>query len=406
VERVLVPMNNRLVIVLILTLAASACKHAPQAAAGGPPVVPVSVAKATRESVPTQLRAVGTVEASAVVQVKSQVAGELVGVEFTEGRNVAKGDLLFRIDPRPFEDALRQAQAAAARDRAQIAQSEAALARDQAQAKYAETDASRNNDLLKEGLASRSQYDQSKAGADVARESARATEATIDSAKAALQSDEAAIAAANLNLAYCEIHAPIGGRTGNLLVHSGNLVKVNDVPLVVIHQIAPVFVAFSAPEQHLAAIRRLGAGSRLAVTASTQDDTRHTAAGYLAVVDNTVDATTGTIPLKATFENTDGLLWPGQFVTVTLTLDTIQNATLVPSEAVQAGQRGQFVYVVKPNGAAESRVVTTGSAVGGKTVIEKGVDPGDTVVTDGQMMLFPGAMVRPVDAAKLGAGPQ
>ncbi|MGD0498040.1 MAG: efflux RND transporter periplasmic adaptor subunit [Bryobacteraceae bacterium] len=398
------PIHNRWAVVLILTLAAGGCKQARQGPAGGPPVVPVSVAKAARESVPTDLRAVGTVEASAVVQVKSQVAGELMSVEFTEGRNVAKGDLLFRIDSRPFEDALRQAQAAAARDRAQIVQSEADLARDQAQATYADTDLARNSDLMKEGLASRSQYDQSKASAGVARETARATEASIDSAKAALQSDEAAIAAATLNVGYCQIRAPISGRTGNVLVHAGNLVKVNDAPLVVIHQVAPIFVSFSAPEERVAAIRRLSAGRKLAVTATTQDGSGHTAAGYLSVVDNTVDATTGTIPLKATFENTDGLLWPGQFVTATLTLDTLQDATVIPSEAVQAGQRGPFVYVVKPDHTAEVRLVETGLAFGGKTVIEKGVEPGDTVVTDGQLLLFPGATVRAVDA-KLGTGP-
>lgn len=374
-------------------------------AAGGMPMVPVSVAKATEESVPTELRVVGTVEASAIVQVKSQVAGQLASVAFTEGQDVKEGDLLFRIDPQPFEDALRQARADAARDQAQVAQSEAMLAHDKAQSEYADIDASRNDQLVKEGLASRSQYDQSKSSADVARESVRASQASIDAAKATLQADEAAIAAAQLNLGYCDIHAPIGGRTGNLLVHPGNLVKVNDAALVVIHRIEPIFVNFSVPEQRLADVRRLSVGRKLPVRALVEGDPGHPAEGYLAVIDNTVDASTGTIHLKADFENHDRILWPGQFVTVVLTLDTIQNATVIPSEAIQAGQRGSFVYVVKANQTVESRLVTPGPAINGKTVIEKGVSAGETVVTDGLLMLFPGAPVRPVDAVKTGNGP-
>jgi multidrug efflux system membrane fusion protein len=334
------------------------------------------------------------------------VAGELVRVAFTEGQDVAQGDLLFQIDPRPFEQAVRQAEAAAGRDRAQIAQAEASLARDQAQARFAESDADRYTDLQKEGLASRSQSDQSRAGADVARESARATQATIDSAKAALASDMASIDAARLNLSYCEIHAPISGRAGNLLVHAGNLVKVNDVPLVVIHRIAPIFVNFSVPEQRLESIRRLsGGGRKLAVRAFPREDSARGAEGRLSVIDNAVDASTGTIRLKATFENRDGLLWPGEFVNVVLTLDTVRNATMVPAEAVQSGLRGPYVYVVKADSTVESRMVTPGAAFGGKMVIEKGVAPGETVVTDGHLMLFPGARVKLVDAAKVGAGP-
>jgi multidrug efflux system membrane fusion protein len=372
---------------------------------GGPPAVPVSVAKATEESVPTQLRVVGTVEASAIVQVKSQIAGELVRTAFTEGQNVAQGDLLFNIDPRPYEEALRQAEANVERDRAQIAQAEATLARDSAQAKYAASDAALQTELQEGGLASRSQADQSRTNADVSRASAQATQASIESARAALSSDQAAVDRAKLDLSYCQIRAPIAGRTGNLLVHAGNLVKVNDVPLVVIHQIAPVFVNFSVPEEQLPAIRRLSTNRKLEVNVSSQDDPGRTASGYLSVIDNEVDAATGTIHLKATFENRDGLLWPGQFVTAVLTLDTIKNATVVPAETVQAGQRGQFVYAVKPDNTVEMRMVTVGRAFGDKMVIEKGIAPGDMVVTDGQLFLYPGARVRTVDAAKIGSGP-
>jgi len=402
-----VPVRNRVVSFIVsgaCLMALAACKPQQATQAGGPPVVPVTVAKATQESVPTELRVVGSVEASAIVQVKSQLGGELVKVGFTEGQNVAKGDLLFEIDPRPYQEALLQAEAAITRDRAQIAQYQAGLARDSAQARFNQTDATRYSDLQKEHLASKSQADQSQASADVARESVRATQASIESAKASLESDQAAVGAAKLNLVYCQIRAPLAGRTGNLLVHAGNLVKANDVPLVVIHQLAPAFVNFNVPEQHLAAIRRLNAGRPLAVRVYPRDNPDRATEGHLAVIDNTVDATTGTIHLKATFENRGGTLWPGQFVTAVLTLDTIRNATVVPAEAVQAGQQGQMIYVVKPDSTVETRIVTVGRAFGQKMVIEKGVAPGDTVVTDGQMMLFPGVKVQPVEAAKQESG--
>jgi multidrug efflux system membrane fusion protein len=368
------------------------------------PVFPVSVAKAVRQSVPTELRVVGTVEASAVVQVKSQIAGQLVGVEFTEGQNVAEGRLLFRIDPRPYEDALRQAEAAVSRDRAQILQAEASLARDDAQAKFAASDAQRQAELNRGGLTPRSQFDQAQSTAEAANASARATQASIETAKAALAADEAAVAKARLDLSHCEIRAPISGRTGNLLVNAGNLVKESDVPLVVIHRVSPIFVGFNVPEQHLAAIRRLGAVGRLPVRAFAESDPAHVASGTLAVIDNTVDTATGTIHLKATFDNRDGLLWPGQFVATVLTLDTIRDAVVVPSEAVQSGQQGSFVYAVKPDTSVEMRPVTPGRVYDARTVIDKGLSAGETVVTDGFLVLFPGARVRVVETAKTESG--
>ena len=398
--------RNRLIPFLVCALVATGLTGCNQQKAAslpaGPPVVPVTVAKVTSESVPTELRVVGSVDASSIVQVKSQIAGQILKVGFTEGQNVSQGDLLFQIDPRPYEDALRQAEAAVTRDRAQINQAEASLARDAAQAKFAEGDAERYAGLQEAGLASKSQYDQSRTSAAVSRESVRATQASVESARAALEADIAAVAAAKLNLSFCEIHAPISGRAGNLLVTAGNLVKVNDVPLVIIHQLEPIFVSFSIPEQHLAAIRRLNTARGLGVTVFTRDNPDHAVAGRLSVIDNTVDTATGTIRLKATFDNRDHVLWPGQFVTAVLTLDTIHNATVVPAEAVQNGQQGQFVYVVKADNHVEPRVVTVGRAFGKKMTIEKGVAPGDTVVTDGQLRLFPGAQIRAVDVVNAG----
>jgi multidrug efflux system membrane fusion protein len=366
----------------------------------------VSVAKASTESVPTEVHVVGTVEASAIVQVKSQIAGQLESVSFTEGQNVKQGDVLFHIDPRPYDEALHQAEAAVERDRAQVAQADANLVRDQAQAKYAETDAARQEELNKEDLASKMTADQARTTLDVNRATAHASEAMVNTARATLASDLSAVTKAKLDLSYCTIPAPISGRTGNLLVHPGNLVKENDAALVVIHRVEPIFVNFGVPEDHLGAIRRLNAVRPLPVNVTLQDGGNRAATGTLAVIDNTVDTATGTIHLKATFDNRDGMLWPGQFVNVALTLDTLRDATVVPTEAVQEGRQGQVVFVVKPGNTVEIRPVTAGVSRGGKTVIEKGLAPGETVVTDGQMALFPGAPVRIVEPAKTGPGPQ
>jgi membrane fusion protein, multidrug efflux system len=367
-------------------------------AAPATPVVPVSAVAASLESVPTELRVVGTVEASAIVQVKSQIAGQLESVNFAEGQNVARGDLLFVVDQRPYQEALRQAEAAVNRDRAIIAQSEAGLARDTAQARFAESDAERYTELSKAGVVSRSQSDQSRTQADATREAARASQASIESARAALEADTAAVAAARLNLSFCEIRAPIAGRAGNLLVHAGNLVKVNDVPMLVIHQVTPVFATFSVPEQHLASIRRLSANRRLAVRVFTQDNPGRAIDGHLSVIDNAVDTATGTIRLKATFDNQDRALWPGQFVTVVLTLETVANAVVIPTEAVQNGQQGQFVWVVKPDQTVETRVVETGRTFGKGILVAGGIASGEMVVTDGHLRLAPGARVKIVPA--------
>ena len=395
------PVYSAAIVALVaLVLMAAGCGKQQAQAVGGMPPVPVSVAVASEEAVPVQIRVIGTVEPSSTVQIKSQVAGELLSVHFTEGSDVNKDDLLVEIDPRPYREALAQAEAAVAKDRAQLAQAEANLARDTAQAKRAEADAYRYEQLAKEGVAPAMQATQQRAAADAAHESVRADQAAIESARASLASDQAAVARARLDLGYCEIRSPVGGRTGNLLVHPGNLIKVNDVPLVVINRIAPIFVSFGVPEEQLAAVRQRARDS-LTVQASTDAEPNRIARGLLKVVDNAVDTNTGTIRLKAAFDNTDHMLWPGQFVNVVLTLGTQSNATVVPSEAVQDGQRGQFIFVVKSDQTVESRPVTVTRTIGRKSVIAKGVAPGETVVTDGQLRLYPGAKIQPVAAGKV-----
>ena len=397
-------MRSFFLIIVLCLIALCGCSKptAPQAAAGGRPSVPVSVAVATEETAPVEIHAIGTVEPSSIVQVKAQISGELLTVHFVEGANVNKGDLLFKIDPRPYEEALRQAEAALQKDNAQLRQAEANLTRDQAQLKNAQAEAGRYTQLEKEGVISRSQSDQFRTNADALAGSVHADEASIESARASSQSDRSAIDRAKLELSFCEIRSPISGRVGNLLVHAGNLVQANGQnPLVVIHQIAPIFVSFGVPEDQLSAIRSRSATRKLPVQASMQNEPGKVARGVLSVIDNTVDPNTGTIKLKATFENQDRILWPGQFVNVALTLDRRLNAVVVPSEAVQAAQKGQFIYVVKADQTVEPRVVTIGAAVGRKVIVEKGVAAGETVVTDGQLRLFPGARIQAAPASKV-----
>ncbi|HYP13266.1 MAG TPA: efflux RND transporter periplasmic adaptor subunit, partial [Bryobacteraceae bacterium] len=287
------------------------------------------------------------------------------------------------------------------RDRAQLRQAEAALARDTAQSKNAQAEADRYAELAKAGIISRAQQDQVRTSAEVTRESVRAAQAAIESAKASLESDLAAVDRAKLDISYCRILAPISGRTGNVLVDPGNLVRANDAPLVVIHRISPVFVSFSVPEQHLSAIRALSASRRLEVRVSPQEAPDRPLIGQLSLVDNSVDTTTGTIRLKATLPNTDAALWPGQFVNAILTLDTTKDASVVPLEAVQSGPKGSYVYVVQPNKTVENRVIVAGRSFARRIIINSGLKPGETVVIDGHLRLAPGARVRVVDPSTL-----
>ena len=354
------------------------CNHdSPESAHPAFPPVAVLAAKAVQKTVPTQLQEIGTVESFATVGIKSRVEGPLVAIHFKEGGYVERGQLLFTIDPRTFQAALDQA--------------EANLARDQATAHQASVDEQRYSVLWRQGVGSRQQYDQSYAAAA--------------SSSALVAADRAAVESARLNLEFTRITAPVPGRTGSLQNHTGDLIKEDaDNPMVTIAQIEPIYVSFSIPEKDLSEVRRNMEIHQLPVAAflpgqATAEN------GVLSFVDNTVNQATGTIILKGLFPNRDRRLWPGGFVNVRLTLGEIPNAILVPSQALQTGQQGQFVFVVGPGMKVSAHPVVAGPVIGGETVIERGVEAGATVVTDGQLRLMPGAVVRIKDSLAGGASP-
>jgi multidrug efflux system membrane fusion protein len=345
------------------------------------------------KTVPVQIRAIGNVEAYSIIQVKSQVAGELTRVYFKEGQDVKKGDLLFEIDPRPFQEAIRQIEANIARDVAQEKLAEANVTRDLAQLKNAQTEANRYAALIEQGIVTRQQYDQYRTNAEALSATVNADRAAVASTQETIKADQAALANAKLQLEYTAIRSPLDGRTGNLMVHQGNLVKANDIPLVVINQITPTYVSFAVPEHELAEIRKYNAAGVLRVQAIPPGQEQHPIEGAISFVDNTVDPTTGTIRLKGLFANSEKLLWPGQFVNVLFTLTNQPNVVVIPTQAIQTGQAGQYVFVIKDDLTVESRPITAGRAIDDETVIEKGLQPGEKVVTDGQLRLVPGATV-------------
>ena len=356
--------------------------------------VPVTVAKAFQKDVPVEVEVVGNVEAYSTITVKAQIGGELTRVNFNEGDYVKKGDLLFTIDQRPLEAALHQAEANLARDQAALSQAEANLARDIAQQKYSEAQAGRYTRLFQEGIISKDQSEQIRTSADAVGQLVNADRAAIESMKAAIVASRAMVESARVQFSYTEIRSPIDGRTGNLNVKQGNVVTANTSDLMTINQVQPIYATFSVPEAQLSDIKRYMAMGKLAVSASPQDDATGRQTGVLTFVDNAVDPTTGTIRLKGTFANADRKMWPGQFVRVTLRLTTQANATVVPNQAVQTGQDGQYVFVVKADRTVESRPVVTGARMNEDLVIEKGLSPGETVVTEGHLRLAPGSRVQ------------
>jgi len=372
---------------------ASACNYPsearPQAEAsgggrrgrGGDGPVPVVTVKAVDKSMPVGITAVGAVETISSVEVRSQVAGRIVEVHFEEGQEVVAGQPLFTLDPQQFQVALDQATAV--------------LARDTAQADNARAQLVRLKSLLDKGLLPREQYDTQVA--------------TVNALKATIDADEAAIAAARLNLQYSRIVAPAAGRTGALRVHQGDLVQPNgSSPLVVTNQLAPIYVTFSVPGKDLDSIRRFERAGPLSVTAKVAGaEDAKPVTGQLTFIDNSVDPETGTIKLKATFANSDHGLWPGQYVDVTLRLTVDRHAIVVPSVAVQAGQQGQYVFVIDAESHAQMRPVTVARIEGDESVLASGVKAGEVVVTDGHLRLTPGAQVASREPARAGGpGPQ
>ncbi len=355
--------------------------------------VPVTVASSTTKDVPVEVRVIGTVEAFSTVAVKSQVTGELKEVHFKEGDEVKSGDRLFLVDPRSFEWELKRVEANLQRNVAQGKQAQANLARDSAQAKLAGVEAQRFERLVEQGIVAREEYDRARANLDALEAVVNADRAAIENSEQAVHADRAAIENVRLQLDYSSIKSPISGRTGSLMVHQGNVVRANETPLVTINQISPLYVGFAVPEQTLPDIKKYMAAGNLRVDANPTNDEQGAVHGDLTFVDNAVDSNTGTIRLKATFANKERRLWPGQFVNVVMTLTRERGAVVVPSQAVQSGQSGPYVFVVKPDLSVESRPVVVGRTVGGEAVIAKGVRSGERVVTDGHLRLVPGSIV-------------
>lgn len=356
-------------------VAAAGCGGGAARGPSGPPPAPVVVGKAVKTTVPVILHGIGNVEAMATVDVRSRVAGQILSVAIKDGADVAKGQVLFTIDPEPFRIALEQAKAQ--------------LARDQALLKKAKDDVARYAKLVAKEYVTREQYDSAVSQAA--------------SLAATIQADQAAVDDAALNLSYCTIRAPISGRAGSVNLRAGNLVKANDdPPLVSILQIEPVYVTFSVPEKNLSEIRARAAQGPLAVRAWNRGEGGDGHEGTLAFIDNAVDVQTGAIRLRGRFPNTDRALWPGQFAEVALTLAEEKDVVVVPSPAVQVGQQGAYVFVVEPDDTARMRPVVVERTEGDLSVLTSGLAGGETVVTDGQLRVVPGGRVE----IKPGPSPQ
>jgi multidrug efflux system membrane fusion protein len=376
---------------LVLVVFSSACSEK-----SGKPVlapIPVVVGTVIQKTVPIELRAIGNAQAYSTVTVKSRIAGQIMRAYFKEGQDVRKGELLFTIDPRPFEATLKQTEANLEKDMAQVKQAEANFERDTVQEKNAQADAERYKVLFERGVVAKQQYDKFRTDWEALVAIVQADKAAKANAEAAVLADRAAVESAKLQLNYCSICSPMNGRTGSLIIQEGNVIKENEANLVVINQITPIYVTFSVPERYLGEIKKHMTLQKLKVRAIVPGDELLPEEGFISFVDNSVDTTTGMIKLKGTFANKDRRLWPGQFVNVVLTLTEMANAVVVPSQAIQTGQQGQYVFIVKPDHTVETRPIVSGLTFNDDTVVEQGLRPGETVVTDGQLRLSPGAKV-------------
>ncbi|MCX6593889.1 MAG: efflux RND transporter periplasmic adaptor subunit [Acidobacteria bacterium] len=395
-------------------LISTSCKQA-EPAAGGPPAkggpggkkgggeVPVMVAKAVDREVPLEIEVIGNVEASSTVMIKPQVSGELVKVLFKEGDFVAAGAPLFEIDRRSLEAQLAQAQANLQRAEALSRQAQANAGKSRATLQYLKDQSARYSRLNAEGVVSKEQNEQVQSNAKVQQEAVAADTSMIESSRAEIQAQRALIDNLKVQLGFTQIKSPISGRTGTLLIKAGNIVSANSTELLQINQLQPVFVSFAIPESQLSMVGNRFGKSKIPVFAVPQDGGA-TTEGLLTFYENTVDPSTGTIRLRATFPNPDRKLWPGSFLRVRMQLGTIPNAVVVPNQAVQTGQDGQFVFVVKEDRSVEMRTVTTATRSAQDMVISKGLAPGETVVTEGQMRLAPGMKVVVRDGRPAGKG--
>lgn len=376
-------------------------KDAPPAGASvqGPPPAPVHVAVAETERVPVEVTGFGSAESISTVELRAQVSGEITAVTFKEGDAVKQGQELFRIDPRPFQVALAQAEANVARYEAELKQAEAMLRENEVRAENARVELARNKTLLEREIVTQEEFDRSRTSAEAATASAGASSASVNSARENIRAARAEIDRAQLELERSVLRAPMDGRTGSLMAHMGDIVNPSSGPLVVITQLNPINVTFSLPERYLSQLRTAKAAGEVTVRASIPQSGVAPAAGVLSFIDNTVDRVTSTIRLKGTFENTEELLWPGQYLDVSVELGVLENVVTVPERAVQTSQQGTYVYVVGQDNVATLRPVTTGTLANGRIVINEGVAAGERVVTDGHLRVKPNGVVKVLDDA-------
>jgi multidrug efflux system membrane fusion protein len=385
--------NSALTLIAITALLGAGCAKK-QAMSFDRPPAPVAVAAAVAQDVPVYLDQIGKCVAREVVEIRPQVSGRIMNIHFADGANVKKGDLLFTVDPRPFQASLQQAEANLARDIAAKKQAEAALARDRAQAKLGEAQARRYAQLNRQGVVSNEQFEQMQTNSEALMATVAADEAAVRNAEEAIKADEAAIENAKLQLSYCFIHSPIDGRAGQRLVDVGNLAAPGaGTPLLVIQRLDPIYADFTISQNDLSAVQRNMSQGALKAEVRLPDEADKPVVGNLTFVDNAVKDATGTVNLRATIANGDRRFWPGRFVNVRLVLSVLRGAVLVPATAPQMSAKGQFVYVVKDDSTADMRFVTVGQRQGDLVVIEKGIAPGEKVVVNGQLGVTPGGKV-------------
>jgi multidrug efflux system membrane fusion protein len=392
--------NSQYFFALFCVVSLAACGSKPQPnAMMAMMMAPASVraVPVTQSDVPLDVSAVGNVESMATVDIKSRVAGQVLRVAFQEGQNVTQGQLLFEIDPEPIRRQLAEIQANLSKDLALEQQARANVTKDEAQIRQTHAAADRGLELAKEGIFSKEQTEQVVATNEAAQASLDADKAAIESASASITADRARLAQTELQLAYTKITAPITGRAGAISVKAGNLIKDNDAALVTLLQMSPIYVTFSAPEQLLPEIRKRQADRKLLVVASSQGEKPES--GVLQFIDNSVDMATGTIKLKARFENADHALWPGEFVNVQTRLTMEHDRLVIPSRVVQTGPQGKYVWVLNPaDGTVAIRPVEVVRLFKDKNTVEEsvigsGLKAGEQVISEGQMRLMPGGKV-------------